>query len=296
MKSKYIWVNGKPVSFSEAKFHILNHSLHYGTAVFEGIRFYKTAEGPAIFRLDSHMERFLFSAKTMGMELPFSKKELCEAAKETVRKNGFEEGYIRPIAFWGGKMGLMPQGADLNVAIAVWEWGKYLEKDMVEVMISDVVRVHPESSVMNAKISGNYANSVLASNQAKEKGFDEALLLDYQGFIAEGPGENIFFAKDGKLYTPEKGTVLPGITRQTIITLFSEKYEIVEKKITVDEIGDFDEAFFVGTAVEVNGISKISETDFGDKEGKITGEVKEKYLSVVRGEDKKYFKWLTIVK
>ena len=226
MKSKYIWINQKLLDYGDAQFHVLNHGLHYGTGVFEGIRFYKTSKGPAVFRLKDHIDRFIFSAKTMGMDIPYSKKDICEAVKRTIKENKLEEGYIRPIAFWGSKMGLVPEGADLNVVIAAWSWGKYLKKEVVDVVISDIIRMHPSSSVMSAKISGNYANSVLASNEAKKKGFDEALLLDYEGYIAEGPGENIFFVKDNQLHTPEKGTILPGITRETVMELVSGKYEI----------------------------------------------------------------------
>lgn len=290
----YIWLNGEFAPFEDTKIHILNHSLHYGSGVFEGIRCYDTPKGPAVFRLEDHVRRLFKSAKTMNMDVPFSEKEIKDVILEITRKNKLKECYIRPLIFYGGKMGLDPIGTEVNAAVAVWPWGKYLSKEAVNVKVSDFTRIHPKSSVMTAKISGHYANSILASVNAKRDGFDEALLLDYKGNIAEGPGENIFFVRGKKLFTPKEGSILPGITRNTIIEVSNDLgLEAVEKDIKPEEIKDFDEAFFVGTAVEVNAIGRINDTEFtGDKEGEVTAKVRELYSEVVHGKSKKHKKWL----
>lgn len=290
-----IWVNGEFKDFDEAKIHLLNHSLHYGSGVFEGIRFYETNEGPAIFRLEDHTERFLHSAETMGYDLDYSEEELNQTIIELIEKNDFKSGYIRPIAFYGQKMGLLPGDAEENVSIAAWEWGQYLDEEAVKVKISSYIRVHPESSVMTAKISGNYANSILASQEVKEEGYDEALLLDSEGRIAEGPGENIFFVKDQTLHTPRRGTILPGITRDTIIQIAEDKgYDVKERIISSEELISFDEAFFVGTAAEVNAIGSIDEIEFSNgEEGEITEELRKEYKNTVKGKKEEYKNWLT---
>ncbi|RJO60052.1 branched-chain amino acid transaminase [candidate division WS5 bacterium] len=300
----YIWMDGEFVPFEESKIHILNHSLHYGSGVFEGIRCYDTSRGPAVFRLDDHVKRLFKSAKVMKMDSRlrgndgWGEKETIEAILETIKKNNLKECYIRPLIFYGGKMGLDPADADISVMIAVWPWGKYLAKDAVSVEISDFTRIHPKSSVMEAKISGHYTNSILASTHAKRNGFDEALLLDYKGNIAEGPGENIFFVKGQALTTPKKGSILPGITRDTIIQISkSLGFETIEKDIKPEEIKDFDEAFFVGTAVEVNAIGQINNTKYADGgEGRATKQIKGLYLDIVHGKKDKYEKWLSHVK
>lgn len=295
---KYIWLNGKFIPFEKGNVHLLTHSLHYGSSVFEGIRFYKTQKTSAIFRLNEHLDRLFFSAKTMGMNIAYSKNQLANAIIELIKKNKLPSGYIRPIIFYGSKMGLNPIGADLNVAIACWPWGKYLEKEVIKVKISSYLRLHPKTSVMGAKISGHYFNSILATLEAKKAGFDEALLLDYKGNIAEGPGENIFFVKNKILYTPSLGSILPGITRQTIMYLAKDLgYKIKEKNIKPKDLKKFDEAFFTGTAAEITAIGQIDKIKIGNgKEGAITKILKKIFYKTIQGEIKKYEKWLTYIK
>ncbi|GBE16638.1 branched-chain-amino-acid aminotransferase [bacterium BMS3Abin15] len=297
LKAKYIWSNGKFIPFKEAKIHIINHSLHYGSAVFEGIRCYQTPKGPAVFRLKEHIDRLFHSADVMGFKVPFSKGKIIKITKELVRKNNLKECYIRPIIYYSEKMGLLPNDASINIAIAAWPWGKYLHKDSISVKVSSFARIHPKSSVMTAKISGHYANSVMTALEAKKAGFDEALLLDWKGDIAEGPGENIFFVRKKILYTPKKGTILPGITRESIMKIaHGLGHRTIGRNIKVKDLKSFNEAFFVGTAVEVNAIGKIDKIIFGKgEEGKITKEIKEAYLDTVRGKIKKYNKWLNYV-
>jgi branched-chain amino acid aminotransferase len=298
LETKYVWMDGKNVPFAKANVHIINHSLHYGSAVFEGIRFYETEKGPAVFRLKEHMDRLFLSAKMMGMKIDYSQKELTDAILLLIRKNGLKSGYIRPIFYYGFKMGLDPTGAEVHAAIAVWEWPKYLDKEVVKIKTSKYCRLIFRSGEMEAKISGCYFNSILAGLDAKKAGYDEALLLDYLGNIAEGPGENIFFVKGKTIHTPQKGTILPGITRNSIIQIAKDRgYKIVERKIRLAEIKKFEEAFFTGTAVEVAPIGQIDKTKIGNgKMGKTAGELKEIYSEVVRGKVKKYNQWLTYVK
>ncbi len=300
----FIWLNGEVIPFEESRVHILNHSLHYGSGVFEGIRCYETSRGPAVFRLEDHIKRLYKSAEAMQMDSRlrgndgWSEAEIIEATLEIIRKNNLTECYIRPLVFYGEKMGLDPAGSEINVMIAAWPWGKYLSKEAVKVKISDFTRIHPKSSVMTAKISGHYANSILASTDAKNHGFDEALLLDYKGNIAEGPGENVFFVKDKQLFTPNKGSILPGITRASIIEIAQRELgmRVKEKDIKPDAIKGFDEAFFVGTAVEVNAIGQINDLKLtGEKEGEVTKKIRELYLDIVHGKVKTYGKWLSMV-
>ncbi|MDP1884322.1 MAG: branched-chain amino acid transaminase [Candidatus Moranbacteria bacterium] len=297
-KKGYIWMDGKFTPFAKAQIHVLNHSLHYGSAVFEGIRCYMTPNGPAVFRLQEHIGRLFHSAQTMGMKMPFTKKQVAQAVLELVKKNKLQEGYIRPIVFYGEKMGLDPAGAPVHLAIVAWPWGKYLEKESVSVKISSFARIHPGSSVMTAKISGHYANSIVASLEAKKAGFDEALLLDWRGNIAEGPGENIFFVKNKTLYTPKAGMILPGLTRDSVMVLARELgYKVAEKDVRLKDLPEFDEAFFVGTAAEINAIGKIDGHIFGaGGEGIVTGKIRENYARIIHGENKKYKKWLSYVK
>lgn len=297
MKTQYIWKNGIFIPLSKATVPLLTHSLHYGSAVFEGIRFYNTARGPAAFRLRDHIARLFFSAKTMGMRIPFSQKTLESAILALIKKNELTSGYIRPLVYYGEKMGLLPMGAPLHVAIACWPWGKYLTKETVAVKTSSFMRVHPRTSVMNAKISGNYANSILASLEAHQKGYDEALFLDHKGNIAEGPGENIFFVKGKTISTPLEGSILPGITRNSIMTIAKDlSYTVKEQTIKPKDLKKFDEAFFCGTAVEVNGIGKIDGIIFNKgKEGPTTKHLRETYAEIVAGALPRYTKWLRVI-
>lgn len=298
VKTKLVWLNGKFIPFKKAQVPLLTHSLHYGSAVFEGIRCYDTRKGPAIFRLKDHIDRLFHSAAVLGMKITFTKKEIIKAIKETVKKNNLKECYIRPIVYYGEKMGLFPLGAPLHFAIAAWPWGKYLNKESVAVKVSSFIRLHPHSSIMTAKISGHYFNSILASLEAKKAGFDEALLLDSSGNIAEGPGENIFFIRNKSVITPQKRTILPGITRDSIITIAKDLgYRITEKNIKPTELKNFSEVFFTGTAVEINAIGRINNIEFNSgEEGKITKKIKNIYLKIVHGEIKKYEKWLDYIK
>ncbi|MEM2932825.1 MAG: branched-chain amino acid transaminase [Candidatus Pacearchaeota archaeon] len=298
-ETKKIWFDGKFVDWSNAKIHVLTHTLHYSSGVFEGIRAYYTEKGTAVFRLSEHVKRLFYSASCLKIKIPFSQQEIERAILETIKVNELKEGYIRPIAFFGyGKMGLHPVGAPVNVAIAVWPWGAYLGKEAVTVKISKYIRISPKSTIADAKICGHYTNSILASLEAKSAGFDEALLLDCEGNVAEGPGENIFLVKNGKLFTPAKGSILPGITRDSVIKIAKDLgIDVTEKKISVKELKSTDEAFFTGTAVEVCAIKKIDDVIIGDgKIGEITKKIKTVFEEAVRGKRKEYFKWLTFVK
>ncbi|NTW14352.1 MAG: branched-chain amino acid transaminase [Candidatus Moranbacteria bacterium] len=290
-----IWMDGEYLPYDGARIHILNHGLHYGTSVFEGIRFYDTDRGLAIFRLDEHVDRLFFSAATMSMEVPYAPEDIRKVIIELVLKNGFPEGYIRPIAYYGEKMGLLPDCADTHVSIACWPWGKYLQNASVSVHTSGFMRIHPQSSVMEAKISGHYANSAMASLEAKKAGFDEALFLDYEGHVAEGPGENIFFVREKELYTPKKGSILPGITRASVLKIAEDLgYAVHETDIGRDDVATFDEAFFVGTAVEVHAIGRIDTAEFRLSENGVTGTIRERYQAAVHGKLPEYADWLTI--
>lgn len=299
-KVQKIWLDGKFVNWSDAKIHILTHSLHYGGGVFEGIRAYKTKTGASVFRLSEHIDRLFESAKTIEIKIPFTKKQIKQAVIEIIKVNKIQECYIRPIVFLGyGKMGLNPKGAPVQIAIAVWPWNAYLgDKQSISAKISKYIRPHPKSTEIHAKICGHYVNSILTSLEAQKAGFDEAILLDYQGYVAEGPGENIFIVKNNTIFTPNTNTILAGITRDTVIQIAKDQnIKIKEKNITIKELKSADEAFFCGTAVEICSIEKIDNIIINkNKVGKITQIIKENYNSLVRGENKKYLKWLTFVK
>jgi branched-chain amino acid aminotransferase len=297
-KTKYIWFNGKFLEWEQAKIHILTHALHYGSGVFEGIRCYKTQNGTAVFRLKEHIDRLFNSAKFLEMKIPFNKKEIQKAILELIKLNKIEECYIRPIVFYGdGKMGLNPKGASIDCAVILWPWGKYL-KDKVKVKISKLIRLHPKSVISSAKVCGYYVNSIFATFDAEKDGFDESILLDYRGFVAEGSGENIFIVKNKKLLTPKLGSILPGITRDSIIKIAQDlKIKVIEKDISVKELKNCDEAFFTGTAAEITPIYQIDKKIINKGEiGEITKILQEKFYQIVHGEDKKYKKWLTYVR
>ncbi len=297
-KTKKIWVDGKFVDWEKAKIHILTHSLHYGGGVFEGIRAYETEKGPAVFRLKEHLKRLFFSSSVLGMKIPFSRKEIEKAIIDLIKVNKVKQCYIRPLVIFGyGVMGLYPKKAPINVIISLWTWKKYLGKNL-KVKVSKFIRIHPQSTVVEAKICGHYVNSILASIEAKKEGFDEALLLDYKGFVAEGPGENIFLVKNKKILTPKKGSILPGITRDTIITIAKQKLnlKVEEKEITLKELKNADELFFAGTAVEVSPIVQVDKTIISDgKEGEITKKIRELYQRIVSGKESRYLKWLEFI-
>lgn len=292
-----IWLDGKLVPESEATTPFLTHALHYGSAVFEGIRFYDTIQGPAIFRLDEHVKRLFYSAQSLFMQIPYSEKEIFDAIVETVKASGLKEGYIRPLIFYEtGRMVLNPVGAKIRVGIAVWPMPPYLGLNPVKLKISPFIRIHPKSLNNHAKVSGHYVNSILASVDAKNSGFDEALLLDYENNIAEGPGANIFFAKNDLLVTPQRYNILPGITRDSIIQIAQkEGYKVREINIKQQDISEYDEAFYVGTAAEVSPIASINEKHFRLAEGEVTKILKNKYSDIVHGKIKEYQHWLTYV-
>lgn|SRR3989338_558737 len=297
--TKYIWMDGKFVAWDDAKVHILTHTLHYGMGVFEGIRFYETAKGPAIFRLTDHVNRLFDGAGKTFMKVPFKKADFSNAIVETVRKNSIHSGYIRPILYYGyGKMGLDPTGAPVNASIAVWPWGSYLGAEAVSVMTSSFIRLHPKSTDAGSKICGHYVNSIFASCEAKANGFQEALLLDYNGMCAEGPGENIFFVKNEVLYTPKLGNILSGITRDSVMRIAAkEGIKTIEKDISPKELKQSDEAFFTGTAAEITAIKKIDSTVIGNGSiGKITKKIRDIFLDSVSGKNKEYESWLTYVR
>jgi branched-chain amino acid aminotransferase len=298
----FIWHDGKLVPWREATTHVLTHSLHYGLAVFEGVRAYKTVDGTAIFKLKEHTDRLFDSAHIYRMPMPFDRETLMEAQKEVVRANKLESAYIRPLAFYGSeKMGVSPKGAKTHVAIAAWEWGAYLGEEGMEkgirVKTSSYARHHVNVSMCRAKYSGTYANSILANMEATEHGYDEALLLDVDGFVAEGAGENLFVIKNGQIYEPEIASALIGITRATVHTLARELgYTVVSKRLTRDDIYIADEAFFTGTAAEVTPIRELDGRQIGEgRRGPITTKIQSLFFDVVNGKVPAHADWLAKV-
>ncbi len=294
-----IWYNGKFVDWKEAKVHVLSHGLHYGSGVFEGIRCYATEKGSFIFRLKEHVDRMYRSAELYKMEIPYSKEEFKNAIKETVRINGLDTCYIRPIAFYGyHHLGVDPEGCPVDCVIAAWRWGTYLGEEALENGIrctfSSWRRIDPNTLPVTAKASGHYLNSLLAVQDAKEKGFDEAIMLDTKGYVAEGPGENIFAVKNATLYTPElESSILPGITRDSVIELARDiGYEVIEKPITKEKLLTTDEVFFTGTAAEVSPIREIDNITIGEgKRGAVTVEIQKKFFDVVNAKEERYMRW-----
>lgn len=295
-----IWMDGELVPWEDANVHVLTHTLHYGLGVFEGIRCYKTGEGPAVFRLKDHIERFENSAKLVKMEIPYSVEELIDAVKLTIRKNDLEGCYIRPIAFYGyGKMGLNPVGAPVKVAIAVWPWGSYLGeeglKTGVRATITEWRRIHSKILSPQSKTVANYANSILAKLDALERDYDEAILLNMEGHVSEGPGENIFIVEGEEIVTPPlSADVLQGITRDSIIEIASGMgYGVEEGEISTERLLSADEAFFTGTAAEVTPIREIDGTVIGNgSRGEITEKLQRKFFEAVEGRASEYKAWL----
>ncbi len=301
-KSQWIWLDGELVPWDEARVHVLTHTLHYGLGAFEGVRCYDGASGPAIFRLDDHTERLFASAHILAMEIPYSAAEINAACLETVRANGLKSCYIRPLVFIGeGEMGLAAKTNPVRVSIAVWPWGSYLGEDGVEngirVHTSSYQRFHVNSLMSKAKAVGHYVNSILASREARMAGYDEALLLDSQGFVAEGSGENLFIARRGVVKTPPLTSALAGITRDTVLTLLAEQgVPVVEQFFTRDEIYIADEAFFTGTAAEITPVRELDDRQVASgKPGPIARAVQEAYRRATRGEDAEHSDWLAVV-
>ncbi len=297
-----IWFDGEMVPWRDAQVHVLTHTLHYGMGVFEGVRAYLTDQGTAIFRLREHTDRLFDSAKIMNMTIPFSMEEINSAQLQAVRDNNLASAYLRPMVFYGSEgMGLRATGLSVHVIVAAWEWGAYLGDEALEkgikVRTSSYTRHHVNISMTRAKANGHYINSMLALNEALSCGCDEALLLDPEGYVAEGSGENIFVVHDGIIYTPELTSCLNGITRNTIFHLANELgYDIVEKRITRDEVYIADEAFFTGTAAEVTPIRMLDDRPIGSGlRGPITAKLQKKYFDLVKGKDESHLDWLTPV-
>ena len=298
----YIWYDGKLVPWREATTHVLTHSLHYGLSVFEGVRAYAADQGTAIFRLQDHTRRLFNSAHIYQIPLPFDQETLNAAQVEVVRANGLESCYLRPLAFYGSeKMGVSPRGAQVHVAIAAWPWGAYLGEQAlaegIRVKVSSYARQHVNVTMARAKVATTYANSILANTEALQDGYDEALLLDTEGFVAEGSGENLFIVKDGVLCEPEIASALTGITRSTIHALAADLgLRVLTKRLTRDDVYIADEAFFTGTAAEVTPIREVDNRQIGSgRRGPITEQLQKAFFDVVNGRNPKYHHWLSKV-
>ncbi|MEJ8835419.1 branched-chain amino acid transaminase [Ramlibacter sp. AN1133] len=298
-----IWMDGELVDWRDAKIHVLTHTLHYGCGAFEGVRAYNTVNGTAIFRLQEHTDRLFNSAKILRMQLPFSKEQLNEAQKAVVKANKLESCYIRPLVWIGSqKLGVSPKGNQIHAMIAAWAWGAYLgEEGMqrgIRVKTSSYTRHHVNITMTQAKAVSNYSNSILANMEALDDGYDEALLLDSSGFVSEGAGENVFVVKDGVIYTPDLSAgALNGITRNTVFAIAKDAgIEVVQKRITRDEIYIADECFFTGTAAEVTPIRELDRVEIGiGRRGPITEKLQNAFFDIVNGRNPKYAHWLTRV-
>lgn len=295
-----IWFNGKTVPWNEAGTHVLSHTLHYGLGVFEGIRAYRSADGKsAVLKLTEHMERLYSSAHVAGIEIPYDMETLKKAVMEVLGENGLDEAYIRPIAFIGdGKIGILPGDNSINVAIAAWPWGTYLGDEGItrgiRTKISSYTRMQVNSFMTKAKICGNYVNSVMARQEAAMLGFDEAILLDSEGYVAEGSGENIFIVRDGILKTPPLTSVLEGITRKCVLEIAEDEgISVREQRFTRDELYIADEAFFTGTAAEITPVREVDGKTIGPGvPGEITKRLQKRYFAAIKGEDPKFAGWL----
>lgn len=299
----FIWYNNELVDWRRAQTHVLTHTLHYGMGVFEGVRAYQTANGPAIFRLQEHTNRFFNSAHIVKMKLPYDKETINKAHIDVVKANNLESCYFRPMAFYGSeKLGVTPDFDDVKVIVAAWAWGAYLgEEGMrngIRIKTSSYTRHHVNINMCKAKANGNYLNSIMANTEAKSDGYDEALLLDATGYVAEGSGENIFIVRKGKLYTPEATVALEGITRDSVMTIARDMgLDVIEKRMTRDEVYCADEAFFTGTAAEITPIRELDQRQIGiGARGPITEEIQQRFFNIVNGKDAKYEQWLTYVK
>lgn len=298
-----IWLDGKMVPWREAKVHVLSHTLHYGMGAFEGVRAYHTDQGPAIFRLQDHTQRLFDSVHILGMKIPFDQDTVNAAQVAAVKENNLDSAYLRPMCFYGSEgMGIRADNLRVHAMVAAWEWGSYLGKENMEkgirIRVSSFTRHHVNIAMCRAKANGNYINSMLALQEALDDGYDEALLLDTQGFVMEGSGENIFIIREGVLYTPDLSSALDGITRKTVMQLAGEMgYEVVEKRITRDEVYIADEAFFTGTAAEVTPIREVDRRAIGSgSRGPITKQLQKAYFDVVHGRSPAHADWLTLVK
>lgn len=298
----FIWYDGKLVPWRDATTHVLTHSLHYGLSVFEGLRAYETDIGTAIFRLEDHTNRLFNSAHIYQIPMPFDRDTINEAQRMVVRENQLVSGYLRPLVFYGPeKMGVSPKGARVHVAIAAWPWGAYLGEEAlsrgIRVKVSSYARQHVNVTMPRAKVATTYANSILANTEALQDGYDEAMLLDTEGFVAEGAGENLFIVKDGVLYEPEIASALAGITRSTIHALAADfGLRVVTKRLTRDDVYIADEAFFTGTAAEVTPIREVDNRQIGaGGRGPVTEKLQKAFFDMVNGRNPKYHHWLSKV-
>ncbi len=297
-----IWFDGELVDWREAKTHVLTHTLHYGMGVFEGVRAYATEQGPAIFRLQDHTRRLFESARILGMPVTYDAEAINAAHHQVVRENQLQSAYFRPMFFYGAEgMGLRADNLKVHAIVAAWEWGSYLGQENmtkgIRVRVSSFTRHHVNVTMCRAKANGNYMNSMMALKEALDTGYDEALLLDAQGFVMEGSGENVFIVRDGVIYTPDLTSALDGITRKSVIHLAEKAgYSVIEKRITRDEVYIADEVFFTGTAAEVTPVREVDGRSIGTgSRGPITEQLQTLYFNIVHGRDPEYQDWLTVV-
>ena len=297
-----IWMDGNLVEWSDAKIHVLTHTLHYGTGVFEGVRAYETSDGPAIFRLEDHTNRLFESAKLIGMKIPYDAKELNDAQSQVVKINNLKNAYIRPMCFYGSEgMGLRADNLKVHAIVAAWDWGSYLGDDKIlngiKVKVTDFPKRSEKSMLHKAKASGNYLYSMLALKDALNSGFDEALILDTDDNVNEGSGENFFMISNNIIHTPKDATVLNGITRQTVMKIARNlNYNVEETNISVDDVKSSDEAFFTGTAAKLTPIIQVDNVKINDgKPGEITKKIQKIYFDLIRGKVDEYSSWLTQV-
>jgi branched-chain amino acid aminotransferase len=303
LKTDKIWFDGNLIAWEDAKVHVLAHALHYGTAYFEGIRCYALANGrSAVFRLREHMRRFADSGKILGFPLPYPPEQLEQATIELIRANKLKECYIRPLAFVGlGEMGLYAPKNPVNVCIAVWPWGAYLGdegiKNGIRAKVSSFTRHHVNVMMTKSKAAGNYINSVLAKSEVKNAGYDEAIMLDGEGYVSEASGENIFIVRDKRIKTTPLTSILPGITRDSIMTVARDKgYAVVEERFTRDELYTADEAFFTGTAAELTPIREVDDRQIGSgRRGPITEDIQQSFFDIIKGKTEAYSQWLAMV-
>ena len=300
MDNRKIWMDGKIVGWDEANVHVMTHTLHYGLGVFEGIRCYKTVNGSAVFRLNEHIDRLFNSAHIMSIKIPYSKGDIKDAIKQIIKANGFDACYIRPIAFLGSnKLGLNCKGANVHTAVVIWQWGAYLGEEGltkgIRAKVSSFTRHHININMTKAKVCGNYVNSILAKLEVTENGYDEAILLDVNGNVAEGSGENIFIVRNGTIKTPPINSVLEGITRDSIERIANDSgIKVKEDPFSRDELYIADEAFFCGTAAEITPIREVDNRIIGDgARGPITKKLQETFFDIVKGKNNKYKEWLT---
>lgn len=302
MKSDFIWMDGELVPFAEANVHIITPTLHYGVGVFEGIRSYQTPDGPAVFRLRDHVQRLLDSIQVLGiLDYPYSLPEIQQAVFDTIQVNGFTECYIRPLMYLDGPLGLNIDLSTPKLAIAAWEWGPYLGEESqisgIHMMVASFSRLHPNVNMTKSKITGNYANSMMVKSIALRSGYDEAVILDPSGYVAECTGENIFLVRNGILYTPPRASVLEGLTRDTVMVLAEDLgIPVVEEMLTRDQLYIADEVFITGTAAEIVAAVKIDFRKIGDgKPGEVMKALLKLYLETVRGQGKRSNQWLEYI-